>query len=79
MTNKDEGSSPKEEEQKVKFYKLFSFADKKDVTLMVVGSLAAMANGLSFPIMSILFGEVIDSFATNSADTKNIVKEVSKV
>ncbi|KMZ73429.1 ABC transporter B family member 21 [Zostera marina] len=46
---------------------------------MIVGALAAIANGLSLPIMSILFGEVIDSFGTNSADTKNIVKEVSKI
>ncbi|KAJ0081777.1 hypothetical protein Patl1_10088 [Pistacia atlantica] len=63
--------------QKVAFYKLFAFADKKDVVLMVVGTVSAIANGLSQSFMTLIFGQLINSFgATNRS---NVVHEVSKI
>lgn len=62
----------------VPFYKLFSFADKIDVLLMVTGTVGAIGNGLSLPLMTILFGELIDSFGMNQ-NNGNVVHVVSKV
>ncbi|XP_077251466.1 ABC transporter B family member 4-like [Tasmannia lanceolata] len=64
--------------ESVPFYKLFSFADSTDVALMIVGSIASIANGIAIPFMTILFGEMIDSFG-ETVDIKTIVKVVSKV
>ncbi|KAJ0017257.1 hypothetical protein Pint_10095 [Pistacia integerrima] len=73
--NKKKGSE--ETTQKVAFYKLFAFADKKDVVLMVVGTVGAIANGLSQPFMTLFFGQLINSFA--ATNTSNVIHEVSKI
>ena len=65
------------EEQKVSFVKLFSFADRLDVLLMVVGSMCAVASGLSQPLMALIFGQLINSFG--SSDQSHVLNEVSKV
>ncbi|KAJ6423834.1 hypothetical protein OIU84_024747 [Salix udensis] len=65
------------EDQKVAFHKLFTFADRLDVALMIVGTLSAIANGLAQPLMTLIFGQLINSFG--AGDRSNIVKEVSKV
>ncbi|KAK4858209.1 hypothetical protein QYF36_012805 [Acer negundo] len=75
--NNKERRDDDHDNQKVAFYKLFAFADKKDVVLMVVGSLGATANGLSQPLMTVIFGQLINSFG--SADRSHIVSQVSKV
>lgn len=62
----------------IAFYKLFSFADTFDVLLMVLGTLGSVGNGTSLPLMSLLLGNVIDSFGQNQND-KNVGDEVSKV
>ncbi|MED6207756.1 ATP-binding cassette sub- B member 9 [Stylosanthes scabra] len=76
--NDDGGGKRKNKaNQKVPFYKLFSFADRLDVILMIVGTLAAIGNGLSQPLMTVIFGKLINTFG--SGDPSRIVKEVSKV
>ena len=67
----------KVENQRVPFYKLFSFADRLDVILMIVGTISAMGNGLAQPLMTLIFGQLINSFG--SSNPSNVVKEVSKV
>ncbi|KAK4351582.1 hypothetical protein RND71_030895 [Anisodus tanguticus] len=62
----------------VPFYKLFSFADSSDIVLMITGTIAAIGNGLSLPIMTILFGELTDAFGQNQ-NNKDILRIVSKV
>ncbi|KAJ8535600.1 hypothetical protein K7X08_023320 [Anisodus acutangulus] len=62
----------------VPFYKLFSFADSSDIVLMIIGTIAAIGNGLSLPIMTILFGELTDAFGQNQ-NNKDILRIVSKV
>ncbi|XP_045813311.1 ABC transporter B family member 3-like [Trifolium pratense] len=62
----------------VPFYKLFSFADSWDYMLMFVGTLSAVGNGLSMPLMTIIIGDALDAFGGN-VNTKQIVHQVSKV
>ncbi|XP_065879863.1 ABC transporter B family member 9 [Euphorbia lathyris] len=69
--------SRKEGVQKVALYKLFSFADKLDVLLMIVGTFAGIGNGVSQPLMALIFGQLINSFG--STDPSNVVHLVSKI
>lgn len=62
----------------VPFHKLFSYADSSDRLLMFVGVIAAVANGMSMPLLTITFGDVIDAFGSKSG-TKEVVHGVSKV
>jgi ATP-binding cassette subfamily B (MDR/TAP) protein 1 len=79
-----EGEETKKEEKSeekantVPFYKLFAFADSSDVLLMICGSIGAIGNGMSLPFMTLLFGDLIDSFGKNQ-NNKDIVDVVSKV
>ncbi|OVA16637.1 ABC transporter [Macleaya cordata] len=79
--DQQESEHSKEEEEIVKtvpFFKLFSFADSKDVMMMVVGTIAALGNGGTMPLMTVLFGQMVDAFG-QTAGTKDVLKEVSKV
>jgi len=75
----EEKSSKKNDggNQKVSFFKLFSFADKTDVVLMTVGTIAAAGNGLTQPFMTLIFGQLINAFGTTDPD--HMVREVWKV
>lgn len=64
-------------DEKVPFYKLFSFADALDVVLMSVGTVAAIGSGLSLPLMTLIFGQMINSFGDSNRD--NVVHDVTKV
>ncbi|KAB1228138.1 ABC transporter B family member 11 [Morella rubra] len=74
-SKKSEGD---EKTNTVPFHKLFSFADSTDILLMIFGTLGAVGNGISMPLMTILFGELIDSFGNNQSDHE-VVHVVSKV
>lgn len=67
----------KEVEQKVAFYKLFGFADSLDVAAVIVGTAAAIGNGLAQPLMAFLFGHLVNSLG--ATDSSHVVHEVSKV
>ncbi|WZZ05452.1 hypothetical protein YC2023_091373 [Brassica napus] len=67
-----------EKAKTVPFYKLFSFSDFTDVLLMIVGSIGAIGNGLGFPLMTLLFGDLIDTIGRNLF-TNDIVELISKV
>ncbi|CAH8390935.1 unnamed protein product [Eruca vesicaria subsp. sativa] len=68
----------KEKPKTVPFYKLFSFSDSTDVLLMIVGSIGAIGNGLGFPLMTLLFGDLIDTVGRNLF-TNDIVELISKI
>ncbi|CDP05479.1 unnamed protein product [Coffea canephora] len=70
----------KEEEvaDKVPYYKLFSFADRADYVLVLVGTVAAVGSGICLPLMQVILGEMINSFG-ETLDRKQVVHEVSKV
>ncbi|KAL6004060.1 ATP-binding cassette, sub-B (MDR TAP), member 4 [Asimina triloba] len=77
---KDPEKSQKEDLGKntVPIYKLFAFADSTDVLLMIVGTVAAVGNGLSFPLMAVLFGDMVNSFG-QTTDVHDVVRKVSKL
>ncbi|KAE8697979.1 ABC transporter B family member 12 [Hibiscus syriacus] len=62
----------------VPFFKLFAFADATDVLLMIAGTIGAIGNGISMPLMTILFGELTDSFGQNQ-NNNEVVNSVSEV
>ncbi|KAJ8626939.1 hypothetical protein MRB53_020246 [Persea americana] len=64
-------------DEKVPFYKLFSFADGLDILLMSVGTVAAIVSGLSLPLMTLIFGQIINSFGdANSSDVVHVISKV---
>ncbi|BBN16210.1 autophagy-related protein 9 [Marchantia polymorpha subsp. ruderalis] len=58
---------------------LFSFADGLDRILIIVGTIAAICNGLAQPLMTLVFGQLINAFGQNTTDTKELVSEVGAV
>ena len=62
----------------VPFFKLFAFADPTDILLMIAGTIGAIANGVSMPLMTILFGDLTDSFGENQ-NNNEVVDMVSEV
>ena len=62
----------------VPFYRLFAFADGADAALMSLGALGAVANGAALPLMTVLFGRLIDAFG-GAATTRDVVGRVSGV
>lgn len=78
-SNKEDASKSKEGgTQTVPFFKLFSFADSLDYLLMSVGTIGAIGNGICMPLMTIILGDVINSFG-ESANSNKVVDTVSKV
>jgi ATP-binding cassette subfamily B (MDR/TAP) protein 1 len=73
-----DGETKKEDPRKgVSFMALFRYADAMDLLLMLVGTVAALGNGVSQPLMIVIFGDVIDAFG--SATTHDVLHRVNKV
>ncbi|RHY13606.1 hypothetical protein DYB36_010292 [Aphanomyces astaci] len=49
----------------VTFAQLFQYADTVDYVLMILGSIAAMATGVSLPLQMIFFGDAVTSFSAS--------------
>ncbi|KAL6615850.1 hypothetical protein ACP70R_038120 [Stipagrostis hirtigluma subsp. patula] len=62
--------------KKVSFAALFRYADGTDVLLMLVGTVAAVANGVSQPLMTVIFGQVINAFG--GATTDDVLRRVNE-
>lgn len=71
-------SKKKDVANTVPFYKLFLFADCIDYALMFVGTITAIGIGISLPLMTLIFGELVDTFG-ETVDTTEVVHVVSKV
>lgn len=63
--------------KRVSFTGMFRYADRTDQLLMLVGTLAALANGVSQPLMTVIFGDMIDAFGGATSD--NVLHRVNKV
>lgn len=50
----------------VPFRKLLRYATPFDKALMFIGGLAAFLNGSAFPLFSLIFGNMTDSFGPNA-------------
>ncbi|KAF7023316.1 hypothetical protein CFC21_035863 [Triticum aestivum] len=62
--------------KRVSFTGMFRYADRTDQLLMLVGTLAALANGVSQPLMTVIFGDMIDAFGGATGD--NVLHRVNK-
>jgi ATP-binding cassette subfamily B (MDR/TAP) protein 1 len=62
---------------KVPFFGMFRYAGRTDFALIAVGTAAAMVNGMSEPLMTVVFSAVIETFG--SSDDSTILHRVSKV
>ncbi|WOL00017.1 ABC transporter B family member 1 [Canna indica] len=62
----------------VGFAQLFRFADRLDCVLMAVGTAGAIVHGCSLPIFLRFFGDLVNSFGSNSGDPDTMVHEVVK-
>ncbi|BBG92983.1 P-glycoprotein 11 [Prunus dulcis] len=76
--NNPQDTSKSKETKTVPYYKLFSFADSLDYLLMSVGTISAIGNGVCMPLMTIIFGDMINSFG-GTENKKEVVDAVSKV
>ncbi|XP_059674811.1 ATP-binding cassette sub-family B member 5 [Gavia stellata] len=74
-TRKTKGKE-KPEKKVVGIFELFSYADQVDVLLMVVGLIAAVANGTGLPLMIIVFGEMTNSFVLSGVKS-NVSEDTS--
>ncbi|MCO5550954.1 hypothetical protein L7F22_004449 [Adiantum nelumboides] len=84
--NADPGPSEKHADKKevapadrsVPFLKLFSFASPLDVVLMLVGSVGGAVNGVSMPLIALLFGQLVDAFGKNN-NSEETLDDVTRV
>jgi ATP-binding cassette subfamily B (MDR/TAP) protein 1 len=77
----DQEDSKKSKEEKtnaVPFHKLFAFADSTDILLMIFGTIGAIGNGICMPLMTVFFGDLVNSFGQNQTNNA-VVDVVSKV
>jgi ATP-binding cassette subfamily B (MDR/TAP) protein 1 len=76
---KDSKKSKEDEKTNaVPFHKLFAFADSTDILLMIFGTIGAIVNGICMPLMTVFFGDLVNSFGQNQTNDA-VVDVVSKV
>lgn len=63
----------------VAFSELFRYADGFDKFLIVTGTVGAIANGLSLPVLLILQAKLINTFGTLQSDGPKLYAETCKV
>ncbi|PWZ08754.1 ABC transporter B family member 11 [Zea mays] len=63
--------------KKVSLLGMFRYADRLDLLLIAVGTVGALTNGVADPLMTVLFGNAIDSFGDSTS--QDIVRSVRKV
>ncbi|XP_044861604.1 ATP-dependent translocase ABCB1-like [Mauremys mutica] len=62
--NKKKKKNEESKEKMVGILKLFAYADWLDIILMIIGLIAAVANGTGLPLIIVVFGEMTNSFVT---------------
>lgn len=60
------GALEEEEKGLVGLHRLFRFADGADAALMAAGAAGAVASGVAQPLMTLVFGDVVDAFGSGS-------------
>ncbi|CAN1292868.1 ABC transporter B family member 21 [Linum perenne] len=78
MVKNDGNGNGNGKARRIAFHKMFSFADKRDIVLMIVGTLGAIGNGLSMPLLAMIFGNLTDAFGQNQSNS-DVVHSVSQV
>ena len=72
------GKKKREARKAVPYKKLFRFADKWDGLMYVIALLCAAANGVIFPLFTLLFGTLLDVFNKATVNADEVVTEVEK-
>lgn len=75
----EESGGRKIREQKVPFFKLFTFADTWDVFLMAAGAVGACVHGASVPVFFIFFGKLINIIGIAYLFPTTVSDRVAKV
>ncbi|XP_019299110.2 ATP-binding cassette sub-family B member 5 [Panthera pardus] len=76
---------PKVRKQIVGPIEIFRFADRLDITLMILGLLASLVNGACLPVMSLILGEMSDNLIsgclvkTNTTNHQNCTQSQEKL
>ncbi|KAK9113579.1 hypothetical protein Syun_020376 [Stephania yunnanensis] len=65
-----------ERSESMSIFRLFSFADRKDKLLMVLGSLGSIGDGFMTPLTMLVLSDLINTYGTNSSATST--SEVNK-
>ncbi|KAM9200180.1 LOW QUALITY PROTEIN: ATP-binding cassette sub-family B member 5 [Mergus octosetaceus] len=76
LKTKKKTKENKPEKKVVGVFELFRYADWLDILLMVVGLIAAAANGTGLPLMIIVFGDMTNSFVLSGVNS-NASKDTS--
>ncbi|XP_036393962.1 ATP-dependent translocase ABCB1 [Megalops cyprinoides] len=66
LFRKKKPDEPKEPMKTVGFFQLFRYATPLEIILMIVGLLCAAAHGVALPLMTVVFGQMTDSFVQSS-------------
>ena len=53
-----------EKAQTIGYFRLYRFATTGDIVLIVLGSICAIINGAALPLMTVAFGDILQSFIT---------------
>jgi ATP-binding cassette subfamily B (MDR/TAP) protein 1 len=69
----------KENRKTVPYYTLYKYAGWIDVMLMLVGSLAAVVNGLILPTMFLIQTKVINALSMLQSQPNQLYSRISKV
>ncbi|KAG6543543.1 hypothetical protein Mapa_015037 [Marchantia paleacea] len=80
--DRSDGSAERKDREKrdmIPMYKMFAFADYVDVLLIILGTIGAVGSGVSQPVMTLLFGRIVDAFGSNGTSFDALQREVAKV
>ena len=73
----DAKSVEAEKVARVPYTTLFRFATTSDLFLTALGCLCGMGNGVVFPCFSVIFGKILNAYATPTTDFTSTINEVS--
>ncbi|CAK9263783.1 unnamed protein product [Sphagnum jensenii] len=74
----EKSKNHKRKRNMVPYYKLYQYADLVDVVLMVLGTLAAICNGLILPALFIVQERVVNSFGNLESNPQFLYKRTCK-
>lgn len=80
-TSKKKRKKQKDSDERLRtsYWALFKYADALDILLMTVGTLGAIANGLTLPAMLIIQSHLINTFGGLQSNPASISANISKV
>lgn len=62
-------------EKPVSYFSLFRYADRKDMILITLGTIAGIGNGACIPLFALIFGNLINVFGNEEVDLVSTVNQ----